>query len=347
MHEIGVYREADGREEAIAQLVEDVIAEKKAGKDPIVIAPVHRDGEEFANALRERMRQEGLLGKREITVVRLNPLNLTEAQREDWINYQPGQILEFHQPCKGGFQSGQQWQVLSADGQGVRVKRKGCEKLLSLEQVGGFSVYEARTMAVSAGDDLLFIKNSRYINNGDVHRVVDCSDREIILENGRKLDATKALHVRQGHTMTSQVSQSKERQKMFGLALSSGLAQINATMALVSISRAQREARMYTDSVEMFEERVRRETGHREHSVDLVEGVPAKKEALLEQVMIDGDLKSVWDYERDEERRLAQEQDVEPEREADLQEHAIRGQVRDLDEPEREQEHSLSFEIGT
>ena len=38
---------------------------------------------------------------------------------------------------------------------------------------------------------------------------------------------------------------------------------------------------MYTDSVEMFEERVRMETGHREHSVDLVEGILSKRVDVL------------------------------------------------------------------
>ena len=58
---------------------------------------------------------------------------------------------------------------------------------------------------------------------------------------------------------------------MFALALSSGLSQINATQALVSVSRAQMEARIYTDSVELFEEAVTLETGHREAAIDFLE----------------------------------------------------------------------------
>ena len=271
MRDLGVYREFDHRTQGIEQLVEDVIAEKKAGKNPLVIAPVHRDGEAYAAILRCRMREEGMLGSQELQITRLNPLNLTEAQRQDWVNYEPDRIIEFHQACAGGFQSGQQWRVVHHDEQGVRVTRKGHEKILPLDKVNGFSVYETYTMPVAAGDVLLITKNSRYTKNGDLRRVKSCNEHEIVLDNGRKLDPSIALHVRQGHTVTSQVSQSKEREKMFALALSSGLSQINATQALVSVSRAQMEARIYTDSVELFEEAVTLETGHREAAIDFLE----------------------------------------------------------------------------
>jgi hypothetical protein len=63
---------------------------------------------------------------------------------------------------------------------------------------------------------------------------------------------TNSRSSRASATVTSQVSQSKEREKMFALALLSGLPQGSATQALVSISRAQMEARVYTDSIETF-----------------------------------------------------------------------------------------------
>ena len=171
MHDLGVYREFDHRTQGIEQLVEDVIAEKKAGNNPLVIAPVHRDGEAYAAVLRCRMREEGMLRSQELQITRLNPLNLTEAQRQDWVNYEPDRIIEFHQACAGGFQSGQQWRVVHHDEQGVRVTRKGNEKVLPLDKVNGFSVYETYTMPVAAGDVLLITKNSRYTKNGDLRRV--------------------------------------------------------------------------------------------------------------------------------------------------------------------------------
>ena len=51
------------------------------------------------------------------------------------------------------------------------------------------------------------------------------------------------------------------------------------------MSRAQREARVYTDSVEMFEARVRAETGHRQAAVDFID-VPEQRYTLKGEAAI-------------------------------------------------------------
>jgi hypothetical protein len=67
------------------------------------------------------MKENGLLLDSEHSVTRLQRLNLTEAQPADAINYEPGQIVEFHRIAKGvvrrevqekRFKSGEQWEVL-------------------------------------------------------------------------------------------------------------------------------------------------------------------------------------------------------------------------------------------
>jgi hypothetical protein len=47
------------------------------------------------------------------------------------------------------------------------------------------------------------------------------------------------------------------------VAMTSALPQVNAAQALVDVSRAQSEARVYTDSVESFEVKVEVDSGHR------------------------------------------------------------------------------------
>ena len=48
IEELGVVRESDTRSDALKALVMDAIAEFRAGQKPIIIAPVHRDGKDFA-----------------------------------------------------------------------------------------------------------------------------------------------------------------------------------------------------------------------------------------------------------------------------------------------------------
>ena len=100
----------------------------------------------------------------------------------------------------------------------------------------------------------------------------------ILLENGRRLSLDKPLHIRQGYTITSQTSQGHERAKMFGLLTVSATSQINAVQMLVSLSRASREARLYTDSFDVLRE-VAVRPGVGRSALELVEGVAHEREA--------------------------------------------------------------------
>jgi hypothetical protein len=77
----------------------------------------------------------------------LQNTGLTESQRRDPINYEPGQVVEFHRLAKGGFKSGQQWEVRE-EGQ-VVIGRAGQEKLLPLSSAARFNLYEREKIEVA------------------------------------------------------------------------------------------------------------------------------------------------------------------------------------------------------
>jgi hypothetical protein len=81
------------------------------------------------------MKAEGLLSEEERTFLRLEKLNLTASQRQDAINYEPGDVIEFHRRAAGGFKSGEQWEVVGRlSCSQVVVRRAGQERVLSLSQ---------------------------------------------------------------------------------------------------------------------------------------------------------------------------------------------------------------------
>ena len=61
--------------------------------------------------MRQVLKKEGVLSFTEQTVTRLERLNLTAAQRQGAVNYEPGNVIEFHRRAAGGFKSGEQWRV--------------------------------------------------------------------------------------------------------------------------------------------------------------------------------------------------------------------------------------------
>jgi hypothetical protein len=96
------------RLEAIAQKHVEAVKEKKSS---LVVAPTHGECRQIANAVRQAMRNEGILASAEESFVRLQKLNLTVSQRQDSINYEVGNVIEFHRRAAGGFRSGEQWEV--------------------------------------------------------------------------------------------------------------------------------------------------------------------------------------------------------------------------------------------
>ncbi|MGA8656366.1 MAG: AAA family ATPase, partial [Chthoniobacterales bacterium] len=88
---LGLIRENNSRADSLQQLVADVIEEFKGGQNPLVICPVHRDGEAFAQTLRSSMKAQEMLGKEDHEVAWLESIDLSAAQQSDPIYYEPGQ----------------------------------------------------------------------------------------------------------------------------------------------------------------------------------------------------------------------------------------------------------------
>jgi hypothetical protein len=207
----------------------------------------------------------------------------------DPIHYEPGQVIEFCRRAKGGFKSGERWGVSRKEGERVFVTRDGVEKVLPLQQWKTFNVYRRDTMPVAVGEHLLVTKNNRGANlrNGELRKVAAIDGDRITLDNGRQLNSSMALHVRQGYTVTSQTSQSHESVKMFGFLPVSSTSQVNVVQMLVTLSRPTCEARLYTDSREVLLEAALR-PGQGMSAVELIDGEP-KPEVDLWQIEHNGD----------------------------------------------------------
>jgi hypothetical protein len=145
-------------------------------------------------------------------------------------------------------------------------------------------------MPVAAGEHLLITKNNRRANlrNGDLRQVQAIEGKTITLDNGLKLDASKPLNIRQGYSLTSQASQGHENPKMFAFLPVSATSQLNAVQMLVSLSRASREVRLYTDSKAVLREAAIR-PGQGTSAIELIDG-KSKPEVDLWQIGHNGDI---------------------------------------------------------
>ena len=247
-----------GRLAAIAEKQMDAL---KAEKSSLIIAPTHSECRAIAGAVREAMKEKGLLSDTEHSIRRLERLNLTDAQQRDAVTYEPGQIVEFHRIAKGAvrngvrekrFKSGEQWEVLRREEGAVIVKKDAVEKQLPLDQAGKFSVFGRKTMTLSIGDRVRFTKNVRHRGqkflNNELRIVVGIDKGRITFDRGEIVRNGAPLHIDQGIAISSHASQAKTVEQVILSVPVRAFSQANQAQFYVSMSRARWAMHVFTDS---------------------------------------------------------------------------------------------------
>jgi len=224
--------------------------------------------------VRELQKAVCLVSPEEHQILRLERLNFTESQRCDCINYRAGQVVEFHRRARGGFKSGERWEVIARDEKAVTVLRAGKRALLPLTQARSFELYERREIALAAGDSVRITKNFRCgvdrFSNNELCLVAAIDQGGIHLEDGRLIKAAEAVHLDQGIAVTSHASQGKSVDQVIVSVPVSAFSQTNQAQFYVSMSRARAAMYLFTDSKVALREAVMRPS-HRLSPAELIE----------------------------------------------------------------------------
>jgi hypothetical protein len=242
-------------------MAEKQIEALKAKRSSLIIAPTHAECRAIGDAVRQKMKYDGLLPDTEHSVTRLQRVKLTESQQCDAITYEPGQIVEFHRMVRGAvrrglkerrFKSGEQWEVLRREEGALIVGRDGVEKELPLDQASKFSVFEREKMTLSIGDRIRFTKNvkhrgQKFLNN-ELRTVLGIDDGKITFDKGEIVRNGAALHIDQGIAVTSHASQAKTVDQIIVSLPVRVFSQANEAQFYVSMSRARTAMQVFTDS---------------------------------------------------------------------------------------------------
>jgi hypothetical protein len=223
--------------------------------------------------VREALKKEGVLSQLETTVTRLERLNLTAAERQDAVNYEPGNVIEFHQRAAGGFKSGEQWQVVGRSSASELVLEKdGQKKFFSLTWAGSFNVFEPESIPLSVGDRIRIMKNfksqGKQFRNNELHTVTVIEEGKIVLD-GDEIIPRGDLHIDQGVVVTSHAAQGKTVDQVIVSVPVDSFSQANEAQFYVSMSRARETMHLFTDSKAALREAVSRPSS-RVSSLELI-----------------------------------------------------------------------------
>jgi ATP-dependent exoDNAse (exonuclease V) alpha subunit len=282
---IGVIHEVEETPERLEAIASQHLAAIREGDSSLIVAPTHAECRAIATRVRELQKAVCLVSPEEHQILRLERLNLTESQRCDGINYRAGQVVEFHRRARGGFKSGEKWEVIARDEKAVTVLRAGKRALLPLTQARSFELYERREIALAVGDSVRITRNFRFgvdrFSNNELCRIAAIDQGGIHLEDGRLIKAAEAVHLDQGIAVTSHASQGKSVDQVIVSVPVSAFSQTNQAQFYVSMSRARAAMHLFTDSKVALREAVCRPS-ERLSPWELLEG-NRRERALVKQ----------------------------------------------------------------
>ncbi len=266
-------------------LLHDYMSAVKAGKEVLVIAPTHDQGERLTEQIRESLKAAGHIGKREMAIERLKSKGFTAAEKTDPRNLEKGLFVQFNQNQKG-IKRGSRWQIEDIKEQNVFLKdTEGRKALLDLSKPEHFDVYERKFIPVAKGDKMQitrngFDKDRKRMDNGFVLDVIAANKRNgLILQNPQSKMVYRVDpdfgNITHAHCITSHASQGKTVDEVFVAQPAATFGATNAKQFYVSVSRAREKVHIYTDDREELLFRAS-QTGDRASAMELVRSMADK-----------------------------------------------------------------------
>ena len=225
-----------------------------SSRTAIVVSPTHREGKVISDVLRKKLKEKGLVRGEDHQFQVSQNLSFTQADKQDHLNYRPGQRIQFHQTTRE-YEAGKSYEVDSVREDGaVMVRNHADEKLraLPVSEVDSFQVYRNEQISLAEGDLIRITGNGRSksntpLNNGESYRVAGFSEQgDIQLDSGVTLPKDYQ-NFNLGYYRTSHSAQGKDADDVLIAQSSLSFAASNEKQFYVSVSRGIERCRIYTD----------------------------------------------------------------------------------------------------
>jgi AAA domain/TrwC relaxase len=236
LDDLGWVQQVDGNE----PLVDDYLSGLRAGKELLVVAPTHAEGDEITAEIRAKLKERGIVSRDEQVLEVLEPLGWTDAEKSDLGRYDGTEVMQFHRNS-GSFKAGSRIRVVDwKHGQAPGKPQH-------------YSVFSRTNLAIASGDTIRITANGHdrsgkhRLDNGSRYAVAGFTkEGDVALSNGWVLGKDFG-HITHGYVTTSHASQGKTVDRVLIAMGSESLPAINAEQFYVSVSRGRESAKVYSD----------------------------------------------------------------------------------------------------
>lgn len=253
----------------------------------LAIAPTHAEAKEVTTAIRDALKQKGMLGTEERQVPTLIPLNWTEAEKGDKDRFSD-EVIQFHRNG-GSFKAGDRIPFSDIKGQ-------------KLGKPSTFAVYAKSSIGLSKGDRIRITANGwtadgkHRLDNGSMYTVKGFGDDGSIILDKNWVIGPNFQHFTHGYVTTSHASQGRTVDRVLIAMGSESLSAISAEQFYVSVSRGREKATVYTDvRSTALRDAIQRADG-RKSATEMMRPRPKKRSRAFELVQR---AKAAWEALRD------------------------------------------------
>ncbi len=258
---------ADQQEKLAAQYLELV----RRNHSTVIVSQSWTEVHKVNDRVREGLKAQGFIGQQEKSVVALERLDLTEAQKRDARSYAENTVVVFNCPVSG-YRPNEAGRFLAVTDKNLLVEANGRIRPVPFQYLDRITVCQPKELRLSSGDRLQLKANGvaaddRKIANGELVTVKKIEvDGRIRLEDGRVLDKSYRQFVR-GYAVTSYAAQGKTVDYVL-FSDSATKAATNAQQWYVTISRGRRGVKIFTADKIQLRQNVAR-SGDRPLALDI------------------------------------------------------------------------------
>lgn len=231
---------------------------EKNDTDIMILADLNVDRSALTTTLRTRLREAGIIDKKEYEVKTLVNRDLTNAQKMESRYYNIGDIVIFHQtPQK--LDKSSSFRITKIDKKTNRLELTSQNKstFVSTSQLEKAQIFQTSSIDISVGDTLRWTKNHKGRINKHIVKVTNISQNEIELIDQKTKKAVSvnpnaALHLDYGLVMTVYSSQGHESKHGIFLAESN----VSMNTWYTALTRMKESVVVITDSKEKLLDRI-------------------------------------------------------------------------------------------
>ncbi|WP_022669782.1 MobF family relaxase [Hippea alviniae] len=259
----GSIKEIEDKNEKIEKIKECYIENIKNNRDVLLITNTNKEREILNETIREKLKEEGLVDKKDYKVLAYSPKNLDPAERNFIESYRKTDKLIFTSQSRTGLVGEANIIDVDKDKNTIRIEHNNRIYEFTPQDLKDAALFKQNYRNFSVGDTIIFLKNDKGLNiaNGEIGKIESIEkdrigiikqNRENVTINTNQNSKDVYNYIDHAYAITTYKSQGQTTNVTIYSHSSETIS--NQESFYVAATRAKEETVIFTDNKEILKE---------------------------------------------------------------------------------------------